>query len=243
MGVDFKQPAIVKGLLLLGPQNTRTQAAQAMYRLRKLNRGHTIDVGACPGFLVVGKTQKLDGVLAALQAQEASEQAHKDILLKLQYVKYMGRCDKVADANAYAEEAASTGLDAPQYSANTAWREMTRLLHFSFTEESAHLFANLVRSDLIKTIDTLTNRGDAVETAVVTNTDTDTAVTTNTDTNRVAFRVLDTFRVITSDESIWNWTINSGVVSQLLEVAANGYKLVLSGNPLLLLKCVIFFFL
>ena len=43
VGVDFKQPFIMKGLVTVSNKNTITEIAQAMYRLRGLNIGHTLE--------------------------------------------------------------------------------------------------------------------------------------------------------------------------------------------------------
>ena len=44
IGVDIKQPAILKGLIIIDDWNTYTQISQAIYRCRKLNIGQTIDI-------------------------------------------------------------------------------------------------------------------------------------------------------------------------------------------------------
>ena len=47
IGVDFKQPNILKGLVLINDSNNYTEIAQAIYRMRKLNRGHISNIGYC----------------------------------------------------------------------------------------------------------------------------------------------------------------------------------------------------
>ena len=42
VGVDFKQPFIMKGLVTVSDKNTMTEVSQAMYRLRNLNIGHSL---------------------------------------------------------------------------------------------------------------------------------------------------------------------------------------------------------
>ena len=42
VGVDFKQPFRMKGLVTVSNKNTITEISQAMYRLRGLNIGHTL---------------------------------------------------------------------------------------------------------------------------------------------------------------------------------------------------------
>jgi len=47
VGVDFKQPNILNGIVLIKDDNNYTQIAQAIYRMRKLNRGHIAHIGYC----------------------------------------------------------------------------------------------------------------------------------------------------------------------------------------------------
>src|SRR5436305_9308727 len=43
-GIDVKsQPLIMKGLVTVGPSNNLTNISQGIYRIRKLNFGHSID--------------------------------------------------------------------------------------------------------------------------------------------------------------------------------------------------------
>jgi hypothetical protein len=43
VGIDFKQPLILHGLILINKKNTLTQVAQGIFRLRKINMTHTVD--------------------------------------------------------------------------------------------------------------------------------------------------------------------------------------------------------
>lgn len=45
VGVDFKQPNILNGIVLINDSNNYTEVAQAIYRMRKLNRGHIANIG------------------------------------------------------------------------------------------------------------------------------------------------------------------------------------------------------
>ena len=47
IGVDFKQPNILNGLVLINDSSNYTQIAQAIYRMRKLNKGHVSHIGYC----------------------------------------------------------------------------------------------------------------------------------------------------------------------------------------------------
>lgn len=44
VGIDIKQPFVLKGLITIDKFNNFTEIAQGMYRLRNLNYGHTIDI-------------------------------------------------------------------------------------------------------------------------------------------------------------------------------------------------------
>jgi hypothetical protein len=62
IGVDFKQPNILNGLVLTNDSNNYTQIAQAIYRMRKLNRGHVSHIGYCgndPVILEMGQESKI----------------------------------------------------------------------------------------------------------------------------------------------------------------------------------------
>jgi len=54
VGIDFKQPNILNGLVLIDDKNNYTQIAQAIFRMRKLNRGHIANIGYC------GKIKDMD---------------------------------------------------------------------------------------------------------------------------------------------------------------------------------------
>ena len=47
IGIDFKQPNILNGLVLINDKNNYTEVVQAIYRMRKLNRGHVSHIGYC----------------------------------------------------------------------------------------------------------------------------------------------------------------------------------------------------
>jgi hypothetical protein len=43
VGIDFKQPAKMRGIVSVSINNTLTQIAQAIFRLRNINLGHSVD--------------------------------------------------------------------------------------------------------------------------------------------------------------------------------------------------------
>lgn len=96
VGIDFKQPNIFHGLILLDKKNNYTQVAQGIYRLRKLNRGHTISLGCCDDIGGYDKQKIYDHlVLNDLEFKEDTEQ-----LLNFQIIKYYVRFFHTSD---YAE--------------------------------------------------------------------------------------------------------------------------------------------
>jgi hypothetical protein len=44
VGIDFKQPNTLNGLILINNTNIYTDISQAIYRMRKLNKGHTVKI-------------------------------------------------------------------------------------------------------------------------------------------------------------------------------------------------------
>jgi hypothetical protein len=223
IGIDFQnQPAVIKGLLLLGPLSTRTQAAQAMYRLRKLNKGHYINVGACfqaafpPG-----------NVLQPLIDQDLLMYSRKDVLLRLQTIKYLQRKDETSETNAYAEIPVSPlQIRPPNYSVEAVYQQVLQLFPAlkssrALSEEASELLKNMTatRHSIVSTMDTLLNRSDAAaETAVAmesaTATATATAVKTAVSTliNREAFQFLNYFWFFSCSKQVWDWTAAAPVV-------------------------------
>jgi hypothetical protein len=101
VGVDFKQPPQVKGLLTVNNKNTRTQIAQAMYRLRKLNRGHTIEV-AWEGAASVSELTGIR-VLDMVTETERHVVESRNTSLYLHYLKFLKRCTAPVEDDVYRE--------------------------------------------------------------------------------------------------------------------------------------------
>ena len=236
VGVDFKQPAVLKGLLLLGPDNTRTQAAQAMYRLRKLNRGHSIVVGACFG------VDFSNGVLKTLRAHEESEQRSKDVYLQLQTIKYLERKSISAADNAYLEKV-HTGFQAPpDYNFATVDNEMKALFKGRIVSaESKNILQKLKSRSLEELINVLYNRSSCAETAVVQ--DTTANATANASTNAEANAIVNAstqvamFDVLRKPNEpyntfikVWDWTTNEIHVDGIVTIQAGASVIVLSKN-------------
>lgn len=236
IGIDFKQqPAYLNGLLLIGPQTTRTQAAQAMYRLRRLNKGQKITVGTCFGLDIPE-----NNVLKTLEKTERSEQLYKNTLLRIQYIKYLQRYGQPPGINAY-HERPQTNVNlsaAPSANQGTVVKELAKILGVrdnAFNTGSQSVIAYLTANDtqLQQTIKALFNTGDSVETTVVTSTSTSvaTGVAQNTEANasnypKPTVSSLFFYHYL----NIWNWTKNSLVENGLLTINNGDDTIIISQN-------------
>ena len=88
IGIDFKQPNILEGIVLLDKNNNYTQISQAIYRMRKLNKGHTISVGFVDNILPINT---LDEIYDLINQNELTINKQNNPLLKYQYLKYFTR--------------------------------------------------------------------------------------------------------------------------------------------------------
>ena len=86
VGIDFKQPNLLKGLLILNEKNKYTEVAQAIYRMRKLNKGHDCDIG-----IFNSTINKTEDVLKLIEKNEESFNINNKELLELQYFKCYNR--------------------------------------------------------------------------------------------------------------------------------------------------------
>ena len=208
VGVDFKQPAIVNGLLLLGPQNTRTQAAQAMYRLRKLGRGHTIDVGACfDAPFVQGRIAEM------LQHREEVEEGNKHVSLRLQYAKYVQRKEALVYNNAYAETHNNTDFTRRTPDTSVLLAELVRLLNCpgELSKTSMGVLRPILDSapSLARAVGVLFNQTvDVAETETAVLAEVAVEAVSDTNANRTAFDVQEAFFTATCALTIWNWAAN-----------------------------------
>jgi hypothetical protein len=192
VGIDLPQPPILKGLLLLGPQSTRTQAAQAMFRLRKLNRGHTIDVGAC-----FGAVFRLTDVLLPLVKAEARENKNTQTMLYVQYVKYLYRRLQLAKKNPYAEvfpdEFAYDAEEDTRVTRTLIIDKLKTVLHASkldkFSAAVVNIFLNKNFGERKRAYRVLFNKSNTACTDTVLSVSVSTSVATNTNVNRVAFEL------------------------------------------------------
>ena len=88
VGTDFKQPFIMKGLVIISENNTLTQVSQAIYRLRNINIGHSIE------FYIPDTINDIRELYKKLQKEEEiyKESTHDNAIM--QCVKYINNYKK-----------------------------------------------------------------------------------------------------------------------------------------------------
>ena len=86
VGIDFKQPTQLRGLVIINPSNTYSEVAQGIYRLRKLNKGHIIDIV----YESENEILKKD-LYKQLYVNEKTKINNKKKLLELQHFKFIIR--------------------------------------------------------------------------------------------------------------------------------------------------------
>jgi hypothetical protein len=85
IGIDFKQPSKMHGLVSISSKNTLTQIAQGIFRLRNINIGHSIDF-YCPINL-----DTIDKLKEILETNEIIYKENTKNNLKLQFIKFLNR--------------------------------------------------------------------------------------------------------------------------------------------------------
>ena len=89
IGVDFVQPTLLKGIITIDESSKYTDVAQAIFRMRKINEGHTIDI------CYVGKDKQKyntsNQILKLILQNEIQFNQSIKPLLYLQYLKYFIR--------------------------------------------------------------------------------------------------------------------------------------------------------
>jgi hypothetical protein len=96
VGIDImNQPTSLKGIVLLDDSNTYTQISQAIYRMRKLNKGQTIMIG----YLGNNSYTKSKEVYKMINDNDNAYQNGYKPLLYLQYLKYYYRSSIKNDKN------------------------------------------------------------------------------------------------------------------------------------------------
>lgn len=99
VGVDFRnQPLGSKALVALAKSTTRTQAAQAMFRMRRLNRGHTVDFALLDFHLSDG------GLAAHLKTQEEYVRKAREAPHAIQEFLHLRRLEQNNSLEAHTEK-------------------------------------------------------------------------------------------------------------------------------------------
>ena len=83
VGVDFIQANILDGIIILDKYNRYTEIAQAIYRMRKLNKGHTIKIG----IYNIDNINTSTKVYNMIKHNERKFNKSNKLLLKYQYLK------------------------------------------------------------------------------------------------------------------------------------------------------------
>ncbi len=85
VGIDFKQPSVLNGLLILNSSTKYTEVAQAIYRMRKLNKGHKCKIGIVTNKRdIIITTEKIYEII---KSNDEKFNANNTPLLHFQYLK------------------------------------------------------------------------------------------------------------------------------------------------------------
>jgi hypothetical protein len=90
VGIDFKQPNILNGLILIDSANNYTDISQAIYRMRKLNKGHTVKICyiAQNNLALLNSSQEVYDLIVE---NEQRMKTQNTPMLLFQYIKYFVR--------------------------------------------------------------------------------------------------------------------------------------------------------
>ena len=101
IGIDFKQPYYMHGLVIVSKNNNLTNVSQAIYRLRNINIGHSIDYIIPINMLP--KNTLLD-LYNYLNENEIKMKNNTKYLMEIQCIKYIGRFKQIYDNMLYEED-------------------------------------------------------------------------------------------------------------------------------------------
>jgi hypothetical protein len=90
VGIDFKQPNILTGLVLLNSNSIYTNVSQAIFRMRKLNKGHSIRIG----YIKTSNGESITlskKIYELLNKNEKALNEQNKLLLIYQYLKFYVR--------------------------------------------------------------------------------------------------------------------------------------------------------
>jgi hypothetical protein len=83
VGIDFKQSNLLNGLLIINNKNKYTEVAQAIYRMRKINKGHQCTIGIVDNSKDINTLQ----ILELINTNEEKFNDNNELLLIYQYFK------------------------------------------------------------------------------------------------------------------------------------------------------------
>jgi len=90
VGIDFKQPAKMHGLVSVSEASTLTQISQAIFRLRNINMGHSIDFYSDSRIFDKSETS-VKTLLTKCMVNETSYKTGTKNNLQIQYLKFLKR--------------------------------------------------------------------------------------------------------------------------------------------------------
>lgn len=90
IGIDFKQPYSMHGLVTIAPTNNLTEVTQGIYRLRNINIGHTVDYFV-PEEFVSKESNKYESIYNVLKKKDFNDKIRLEKYALIQFVKFVKR--------------------------------------------------------------------------------------------------------------------------------------------------------
>jgi len=108
VGIDFKQPSELIGLITISPSNTLTEVSQGIFRLRNINLGHNVDFYiddriVTNGVKGVKDTDQIKTIIKLLQTNDLNKQISSTFNMQLQCLKFLNR-NIQKTSNSYLED-------------------------------------------------------------------------------------------------------------------------------------------
>lgn len=95
-GIDIKQPFILKGMCSINDNNLLSDIAQASFRLRNLNYGHTIDYLISSSVIkFLPKKTRFDLLLYLMNKENDYVNGNMEMFKLIQYIKYLKRANNM----------------------------------------------------------------------------------------------------------------------------------------------------
>ncbi len=237
VGIDIpNQSTKLKGILLVNDNNTYTQASQAMYRMRKLNKGQTITFGYIGNIDYTISNQ----IRNALIQTENKVVKNNEPLLYLQYLKYYYRSILDPSSNPYNEssinELFEDKINYPSYSLRElCFNKLNKNINFNRLNSSDPIIGKCIDyikqlpdAALLKLVYQTNTTVVQVNNVMNMNVNVNVNVNVNIDNlNRLGFN-----QYIFRNPMICNFTKPISEFDQFnkLIINNNGYKIILSQN-------------